>query len=66
MRCGLFQSGQMDIPALTTSQMVEVDRLMVEAYGISLEQMMDQAGGVSRGEGATAALNIRKYLRKAG
>lgn len=34
----------MNIPALTTAQMVEVDRLMVEAYGISLEQMMENAG----------------------
>ncbi len=34
----------MNIPALTTVQMVEVDRLMVESYGISLEQMMENAG----------------------
>jgi NAD(P)H-hydrate epimerase len=34
----------MNVPALTTIQMIEVDRLMVEAYGISLEQMMENAG----------------------
>jgi len=33
-----------EIPALTTAQMVEVDRLMIEVYGISLEQMMENAG----------------------
>ena len=34
----------MNIPSLTTAQMVEVDRLMVKVYGISLEQMMENAG----------------------
>ena len=32
------------IPALTTDQMREVDRLMEEAYGIELLQMMENAG----------------------
>jgi len=32
------------IPALTTDQMREVDRLMVEDYGIALLQMMEHAG----------------------
>lgn len=32
------------IPAITTDQMREVDRLMIEEYGISLEQMMENAG----------------------
>ncbi len=32
------------IPALTTPQMVEVDRLMTEVYGIALIQMMENAG----------------------
>lgn len=32
------------IPTLTTEQMVEVDRLMVEEYGIGLLQMMENAG----------------------
>jgi NAD(P)H-hydrate epimerase len=31
-------------PTLTTAQMRQVDRLMVEAYGISLPQMMENAG----------------------
>jgi NAD(P)H-hydrate epimerase len=34
----------MKIPALTTDQMREVDRLMVESYNISLIQMMENAG----------------------
>lgn len=32
------------IPRLTTSQMVEVDRTMIEEYGIALLQMMENAG----------------------
>jgi NAD(P)H-hydrate epimerase len=32
------------IPYITTSQMVEVDRLMIEVYGIQLAQMMENAG----------------------
>ena len=32
------------IPFITTQQMVEVDRLMVEEYGIKLIQMMENAG----------------------
>ncbi len=34
----------MRIPALTTQQMIEVDRLMIEDYGIDLIQMMENAG----------------------
>jgi NAD(P)H-hydrate epimerase len=34
----------MDLPALTTKQMIEVDRLMIEEYGIELIQMMENAG----------------------
>ncbi len=34
----------MDIPAITTAQMREVDRLMIEVYGIELIQMMENAG----------------------
>lgn len=34
----------MDIPFITTAQMREVDRLMTEEYGISLAQMMENAG----------------------
>ena len=33
-----------DIPYLTTAQMVEVDRTMIEDYGIALVQMMENAG----------------------
>jgi NAD(P)H-hydrate epimerase len=32
------------IPALTTQQMVEIDRLMVDEFGITLIQMMENAG----------------------
>lgn len=32
------------LPAITTAQMVEVDRLMIEEYGILLVQMMENAG----------------------
>ncbi len=34
----------MEIPALTTQQMIEVDRLMVDDFGIELIQMMENAG----------------------
>jgi NAD(P)H-hydrate epimerase len=34
----------MDIPMLTTEQMIEVDRLMIEDFGIELIQMMENAG----------------------
>jgi NAD(P)H-hydrate epimerase len=34
----------MGIPAITTQQMAEVDRLMIEEYGIQLIQMMENAG----------------------
>ncbi len=34
----------MEIPFLTTDQMREVDRLMIEEYGIELIQMMENAG----------------------
>ena len=34
----------MNLPALTTKQMIEVDRLMIEDYGIQLIQMMENAG----------------------
>ena len=33
-----------NIPAITRAQMVEVDRLMIEDYGITLLQMMENAG----------------------
>ncbi|HAF48754.1 MAG TPA: NAD(P)H-hydrate epimerase [Anaerolineaceae bacterium] len=34
----------MSLPQLTTAQMAEVDRLMIEVYNISLVQMMENAG----------------------
>lgn len=34
----------MDIPILTTEQMIEVDRLMIADYGIEITQMMENAG----------------------
>ena len=34
----------MKIPALTTKEMIEVDRLMIKFYGISLLRMMENAG----------------------
>ena len=34
----------MDIPILTTEQMIEVDRLMIADYGIEIIQMMENAG----------------------
>jgi NAD(P)H-hydrate epimerase len=33
-----------NLPVLTTSQMIEVDRLMMEEWGITLFQMMENAG----------------------
>jgi len=33
-----------NLPVLTTNQMIEVDRLMIEEWGISLLQMMENAG----------------------
>lgn len=33
-----------NIPAVTHAQMVKVDRLMIEEYGITLMQMMENAG----------------------
>jgi NAD(P)H-hydrate epimerase len=33
-----------DLPYLTTAQMIEVDRAMIEDYGIELIQMMENAG----------------------
>ncbi|HHG83438.1 MAG TPA: NAD(P)H-hydrate epimerase [Bacteroidetes bacterium] len=39
-----FPKAPPGIPAINKSQMVEVDRLMVDDYGISLIQMMENAG----------------------
>lgn len=37
-------SNASELPAITTAQMREVDRLMVASYGIELIQMMENAG----------------------
>ncbi len=34
----------LDVPILTVAQMIEVDRIMVEDFGITLMQMMENAG----------------------
>ena len=34
----------MNLPSLNTEQIAEVDRLMIEEYGIQLIQMMENAG----------------------
>ena len=39
-----FPKPDQPIPFLTTEQMIEVDRLMIEEYGIELIQMMENAG----------------------
>lgn len=39
-----FTSSPQEIPYLTTSQMIEVDRAMIDDYGIALIQMMENAG----------------------
>jgi NAD(P)H-hydrate epimerase len=49
-------SGQ--IPLLSTKQMIEVDRAMIEYYGIQLIQMMENAGR------NLANLSRKRYLRK--
>jgi NAD(P)H-hydrate epimerase len=38
------RQGTVEIPALTTAQMAEVDRQMISDYGIELIQMMENAG----------------------
>ncbi len=44
----------MQVPSLSTDQMIEVDRLMVEVYGISLEQMMENVGRALAGMARTS------------
>ncbi|MEM7370117.1 MAG: NAD(P)H-hydrate epimerase [Bacteroidota bacterium] len=39
-----FPSPDLPIPSITTEQMIEVDRLMIEVYHIELIQMMENAG----------------------
>ena len=51
----LAEQSAADLPAVTRDQMREVDRLMVEEYGIQLLQMMENAG-------ASLAELVRRYL----
>ena len=39
-----FPTHYTGMPSVTRDQMIEVDRLMVEHYGITLPQMMENAG----------------------
>jgi NAD(P)H-hydrate epimerase len=39
-----IETNMNEIPSITKQQMIEVDRLMVDEYGISLLQMMENAG----------------------
>ncbi|MDV6376566.1 NAD(P)H-hydrate epimerase [Deinococcus arenicola] len=48
--CAAFYAGAEPVPTVTTTQMVEVDRAMVEDYGISLLQMMENAGRALAGQ----------------
>lgn len=40
----MFPIPLFSVPSITTEQMIEVDRAMIENYGIQLEQMMENAG----------------------
>jgi NAD(P)H-hydrate epimerase len=40
----MYPKSTRPVPALTTPQMIEVDRAMIEDYGIELIQMMENAG----------------------
>lgn len=46
-----------EVPVLTTKQMAEVDRLMVQKYQIELAQMMENAGRAVALVGSTVFLN---------
>ncbi|MEM6376663.1 MAG: NAD(P)H-hydrate epimerase [Bacteroidota bacterium] len=45
------------IPVLSTEEMIEVDRLMIEEYGIVLIQMMENAGR------CLAIVAMREFLK---
>ena len=47
-----------EIQHLTTFQMIEVDRLMIEEYGISLLQMMENAGR------CLSTLAVKRFLKR--
>lgn len=47
LRCASFRKAgdqNVNVPALTTDQMITVDRLMIQEFAVSLEQMMENAG----------------------
>ena len=46
------------VPSISTEQMIEVDRLMIEKYGIELIQMMENAGR------CLAILAKERFLKK--
>lgn len=52
---------RLKVPAVTVEQMKEVDRLMIEEYGILLIQMMENAGRAVSSAGTGRRLNIRRY-----
>ncbi len=56
----LFPPPSAPAPVLTTEQMIEVDRLMIEEYGVLPIQMMENAGKV--GELYLADLSVPPAL----
>ena len=40
----MFPTPKIEVPSISTEQMIEVDRLMIDHYGIELIQMMENAG----------------------
>lgn len=52
-----IQTTNLEIPRLTTDQMIEVDRLMIEEYHIELIQMMENAGR------CLALVAIKEFLK---
>ncbi|WP_428194598.1 NAD(P)H-hydrate epimerase, partial [Deinococcus saxicola] len=48
--CAALYAGTEPVPTVTTAQMTEVDRAMVQDYGISLLQMMENAGRALAGQ----------------
>ena len=53
-----IKKSKLQIPRITTAQMVEVDRLMIETYRIDLIQMMENAGR------CLAILAVDQFLKK--
>lgn len=49
---------RLEVPRLTTDQMIEVDRLMIEEYHIKLIQMMENAGR------CLALVAVEEFLKK--